>query len=155
MSADRTGPELPGVRRHLLFGWWSLLCFLSLGIGLESLWGFRVGWYVDEVHSMRRLLWTLGHAHGALFALIHIAFALTVRSLPDLQPRTRAASPCLIAASILMPSGFFLGGIFMYGGGGDPGIAIWLVPVGATCLFVAVFLTAAALSSHFSSSRKL
>ncbi len=27
-------------RRHLRFGWWSLLVFLTLGIALESLHGF-------------------------------------------------------------------------------------------------------------------
>ena len=28
---------------------------------------------------MRRLMWTLAHAHGTLLGLVHIAFAVTVR----------------------------------------------------------------------------
>ena len=55
------------LRRHLRFGWWSLLCFLTLGIVLESLHGFKVGWYLDAAHSTRRLMWTLAHAHGVCF----------------------------------------------------------------------------------------
>ena len=41
-----------------------------------------------------------------------------------------------------MPGGFFLGGVFMYSSGGDPGLGIFLVPVGAIALFIAVLLTA-------------
>jgi len=35
--------------------------------------------------------------------------------------------------------------MFLYGQGGDPGVGIFLVPVGAVCLFVAVLLTATGL----------
>jgi hypothetical protein len=123
------------------FGWWSLLVFLSLGIVLEAMHGFKVGWYLNVDNQTRRLMWTLAHAHGTLLALIHIGFALTVNALADdnLGWR-RLASPCLIGASILLPGGFFLGGIFIYGG--DPGLGILLLPVGALLLLVAVFVTA-------------
>jgi predicted GNAT family N-acyltransferase len=54
-------------------------------------------------------------------------------------------SPCgttafLTAAIVLLPGGFFLGGLFVHGG--DPGLGVLLVPVGAVCLFAAVLLTA-------------
>ena len=39
-----------------------------------------------------------------------------------------------------MPGGFFLGGIVIYGG--DPGLAILLLPLGAALLVAAVALTA-------------
>ena len=65
------------------FGWWSLLLFLTLGIVLEAMHGFKVGWHLDVGNEARRLLWTLAHAHGTLLALIHIGFALTVRALSD------------------------------------------------------------------------
>ena len=58
-------------RRHHLIGWWALLLFLSLGIGLETLHGFKVGAYLDPAHRMRRLMWTLAHAHGTLLAVVH------------------------------------------------------------------------------------
>jgi hypothetical protein len=45
-----------------------------------------------------------------------------------------------MAASLLIPGGFFLGGVVIYAG--DPGLGIVLVPVGALLLFTAVFLTA-------------
>ena len=130
------------MRRHMRFGWWSLLAFLSFGIVLEVMHGLKIGWYLDVDTAPRRLMWTLAHAHGTLLALVHIGFALTVHTFPgpDDQQWRRTASPCLIGASILLPGGFFLGGVFIYGG--DPGIGILLLPIGALLLLVAVFVTA-------------
>ena len=108
------------LRRHLRFGWWSLLCFLTLGIVLESLHGFKVGWYLDAAHSTRRLMWTLAHAHGVLLSLVHLAFAATLPHLAaDTLRLARLASPSLMGASFLLPGGFFLGGVVIHGG--DPG----------------------------------
>ena len=56
-------------------GWWGLLLFLSLGIGLETLHGFKIGGYLDPAYRVRRDMWTLAHAHGTLFALVNVAFA--------------------------------------------------------------------------------
>jgi hypothetical protein len=39
------------------------------------------------------------------------------------------------AAGILLPLGFFLGGVVIHGG--DPGLAVLLVPVGAVAAIVA------------------
>ncbi len=131
------------VRRHLRVGWWSLGVFLTLGIVLESFHGFKVGWYLSAANSTRRLMFTLAHAHGTLLGLVHIAFATTVPRLPRWDPRPRAlAANCLVGAGLLIPIGFFWGGVFVYGG--DPGLGIVLVPVGALLLLVAVFLTARA-----------
>lgn len=128
-------------RFHLLFAWWSLLCFLTLGIALEGMHGLKLGWYLDVSNEARRLTWTLAHAHGTLLALIHVAFAYTLGALAI--PATRArrlASQSLTAASVLLPGGFFLGGLVIYEG--DPGLGIFLVPLGAALLFVSVALTA-------------
>ena len=128
-------------RKHFRFGWWSLLVFLSFGLGLETLHGWKVGWYVDADNETRRLMWTLAHAHGTLIALVHIAFATSTKHFSHWQSRSRAvASLCLVAAGILLPLGFALGGLFIYDG--DPGLGILLVPIGAVLLFVAVLLTA-------------
>jgi hypothetical protein len=127
--------------RHLQFAWWSLSCFVILGITLEALHGFKTSWYLGKDAEIRRLLWTLAHAHGTLLSLVHAAFAFTYFVLPvPLTGRQRLASALLMAASVLLPGGFFLGGTFVYEG--DPGLGIWLVPPGAFCLFLSVFLTA-------------
>ena len=128
-------------RRHLRFGWWSLLGFLTLGAVLETLHGFKLGWYVDVANETRRLLWTLAHAHGTLLSLVHVAFGLSVRVTPEWSEQRRdLASRGLVGASILIPGGFFLGGLFIHSG--DPGLGILLLPIGAVLLFVAVLLTA-------------
>ncbi len=140
-------------QRHLKFGWWSLLVFLTLGTVLELLHGFKVGWYLDANNVTRRLMWTLSHAHGTLLALVHIAFAVTTSLMATCSTRRhQLASAFLIAASVLLPSGFFLGGCVIYSG--DPGIGIFLVPVGALALFVAVFLTALCCQQSSSSGSK-
>ena len=58
-------------------------------------------------------------------------------------PRLRQVgviSTLLIAASLLLPGGFFLGGVTYYEG--DPGLGILLVPPGAVLLIAALFLIA-------------
>ena len=126
------------VARHLRFGWWSLFVFLLLGLTLETMHGFKIGFYLDVSNSARRLMWTLAHAHGALLSLIHIIAALVLRTFPQIATAQRVViSRTLIGASVLLPGGFFLGGVSFYSG--DPGVGIALVPVGAACLTVAVF----------------
>jgi hypothetical protein len=126
---------LPGVEqanRNLRFGWWSLLVFLSLGGVLETLHGFKIRWYVDVGSETRRLMFTLAHAHGTLLALVNIAAGLTVRMVQRFTLRP-SVSFALIWAAILLPTGFFFGGIVIYDG--DPGLGVWLVPIGAALLF--------------------
>ncbi len=133
-------------RWQLQLAWWFLLGFLSLGILLEALHGLKVGWYVDVSNATRRHMWTLAHAHGTLLALIQMAFALSLRRLPDPGAvRIGFASRCLVGATILLPGGFLLGGLFIYAG--DPGLGILLVPLGAALLFASVFLMARGLAA--------
>lgn len=129
---------LPGAQladRNLRFGWWSLLVFLSLGAVLEALHGFKIGWYVDVKNDTRRLMFTLAHAHGTLLALVNIVAGLSVRIVERFTLRS-SVSFALIWAAILLPAGFFLGGIVIYDG--DPGLGVWLVPVGAALLFYSI-----------------
>lgn len=133
---------------HLQFGWWSLLIFLSLGIVLESMHGFKIGFYLDVPNETRRMLWTLAHAHGGLLGLIHLGHALTHHLRPGKW--VVQSSPMLSAASVLLPGGFFLGGFGIHGG--DPGLGIILVPVGALCLLLAV--ARVALGTRTASSGK-
>jgi membrane protein DedA with SNARE-associated domain len=128
--------------RHLRFGWWTLGVFLTLGVALESLHGFKVGWYLDVSNETRRLMFRLAHAHGTLLALVNIAAGLTLRAVSGFQ-LSRAASGALVWGSLLLPAGFFLGGVVTHDG--DPGLGIVLVPVGALMLVYAVFSAAKSL----------
>src|SRR6266571_7488083 len=89
--------------RNLRFGWWSLLVFLSLGGALETLHGFKIGWYLDVGNEMRRLMFTLAHAHGTLLAVVNIIAGLTARKVEGFTLRT-SDSYALIWAPILMPA---------------------------------------------------
>lgn len=133
------------LRRHLAWGWWALAIFTLLGLVLEAGHGLKLGWYLDADNATRRLSFTLGHAHGTLLGLIHLAFAL---SLPHLQLSAIGAlraSFALRAVTVLMPLGFLLGGVAFYAG--DPGFAIVLVPP-AGALLVVVLIAIARKASY-------
>ena len=136
---SETQPADPDyARRHVRFGWWSLLLFATLGLILEVFHGFKVRGYLDVSNETRRLMWTLAHAHGSLLGLVHVVFGLSARLVPEQAGGgQRLVSSCLIAASCALPGGFFLGGVVVHGG--DPSLGILLVPVGATALLVAIF----------------
>ena len=140
-GSEELSPHTDCTNRHLRFGWWSLLVFLTLGIVLEGLHGLKIGWYLDVSNETRRLMWTLAHAHGTLLALIHVAFTFTLTRLPDWAPRSRdIASHCLIGSSLLLPGGFFIGGFWIYEG--DPGLGVLVAPIGGFLLAAAILLTA-------------
>lgn len=156
---EPSGPAPDPPRRlttlHLAVGWWSLLLFLTVGFVLEALHGFKVLAYLDPGNEMRRFLWRLGHAHGSLLSLVHIAFALTVRALFDSPSgkdlaRLTVASRCLTLALVLLPGGFVAGGTILVRG--EPNPAVLLVPLGALVLFAGVALTAWAIARGSRSS---
>ena len=126
------------VRRHFLAGWWLLLVFVAMGTMLEAFHGLKVGFYLDLGNATRRLMWTLAHAHGVLLGLVNIAFAVTLQSWSIPAEKARITSASLLGASVLLPGGFLLGGIVVYGG--DPGLGVLLTPVGAVLLLVAALL---------------
>jgi hypothetical protein len=126
---------------HVQVGWWAILLFLTVGIGLETMHGLKIGFYLEVDNETRRMLWRLAHAHGVLFGLLNVAFAASVQLQPKWSGKSRSvASRCLLAALVLMPAGFFLGGAFIHSG--DPGLGVLLVPPGALLLFLGVLLTA-------------
>ena len=112
--------------------------FGGLGLVLESLQGFKIAAYLDVSNETRRLMWRLAHAHGTLLAVVNIVFALTVAARPPASAqRLSRISTTLLAATFLLPIGFFAGGIVVYGG--DPGVAVLLVPIGAVLLLLVLF----------------
>lgn len=128
------------VRRHLAFGWWALAIFSGLGLILEAAHGLKLGWYLDVTSATRRLSLTLGHAHGTLLGFINLAFAMSLRHARLSAVGAARASFALRAATVLMPLGFFLGGLVFYAG--DPGFGIALVPPSAVLLVFALVLVA-------------
>ena len=137
----------PLTRHHFAMGWGALLFFLSMGLALELLHGMKADFYLDVSNETRRHLWTLSHAHGGLISLVHIGFAATTAHLSDWSGPSRIwASRCLVGALVLVPGGFFLGGLFIHGG--DPGLGIFLLPPGGALFFIGVFLTARGAHSH-------
>jgi hypothetical protein len=121
------------VRRTLSTGWWLLAVSLPLGVTLEALHGFKVEAYLAS--QTRRELWRLAHAHGTLLGILCLVFgALAERHIaPSVR---RGVARQLAWGAILMPLGFFFGGILNTEG--DPSLGIVLVPVGAGLLFVAL-----------------
>jgi hypothetical protein len=128
------------IRRHLRFGWWSLLVFATLGFLLEALHGFKVRGYVGAASETRRLMWTLAHAHGTLLSVLHIVFALTLRGIPNSGPNGRRSRPvcCALPAPCCRPASFSAACSLCR----RPRPRVLLVPVGAALLLTAVFLIA-------------
>ena len=126
-------------RRHIRLGWAAVAVFMLLGLALEALHALKTDWYLEAAYETRRLMFTLAHAHGALLGLVNIAFGLTVGG--GLSVRSPgAASRLLAAGSVLLPAGFFLGGLYHYDG--DPGLGTALAPVGAVAVLAAAVLAA-------------
>ena len=121
---------------HRRFGWTALLVWMSGGLALELFHGLKLGGYLLD--PLRRELLTLAHFHGALLAVVNLAYVRWAEA-PGLDPKQRRrASRALITGSVLLPLGFLLGGIRHYEG--DPGLGIFLAPLGALLLLYAVVI---------------
>jgi hypothetical protein len=121
--------------RHRRFGWTALTIWLCAGIALEVFHGWKLGGYLLD--PLRREFWTLAHFHGALLSVVNLAYVRWAEE-PSLSAAAREwASRALIAGSVLLPLGFLLGGLFHYEG--DPGVGIFLAPVGAALLVFTAF----------------
>ena len=119
-------------------GWISLAAWIVFGLLIEGLIGFRSPVLLDD--STRREMFRLAHAHGTLLNLVLIAAAICAKL--DLVRIGPIASLGLRSAVVLLPAGFLLAGIWHFKD--DPGLGIFLVPIGA------VLLLAVALGIAFS-----
>ena len=128
--------------RHMRIGWWGLFAFAIVGTALEAMHGFKIGWYLDVGEETRRLVLRLGHAHGTLLSLVHIAFAASLGSLHPTRSLT-IPSTLLTTSWIAIPCGFLASGVITYEG--DPGLPIFAVPVGALGLIIALGSIAASV----------
>ena len=140
------------MQTHLRMGWCLLSVFTVLGLALEAMHAFKLGWFLDLANETRRLLLRLAHAHGVLLGLVNIGFAL---SLPHRAPLGERAevwiSRCILLGSALLPAGFLLGGLVVRGG--DPNPAVLLAPLGALLLVAGVVGVASSFLKGESSRR--
>jgi hypothetical protein len=120
-------------RATLRTGWVLLAISLPFGVALEALHAFKVQAYLAS--DMRRELWRLAHAHGTLLGVVCLVFsALAERHVAEGARRSIARQ--LAWGAILMPLGFFAGGVL--NSEGDPSLGIALVPIGALLLLAAL-----------------
>jgi membrane protein DedA with SNARE-associated domain len=121
------------VRTTLRTGWALLAISLPFGVTLEALHAFKVASYLGN--DMRREMWRLAHAHGTLLGVVCLVYAaLADRHVAE---AARASIGRQIAwGAVLMPAGFFLGGIL--NSEGDPSLGVLLVPLGALLLVAAL-----------------
>src|SRR5436190_14171987 len=126
-------PGDPAIRKTLRAGWLLLAIALPFGVTLETLHGFKVQAYLAS--EMRREMWRLAHAHGTLLGILCLVSAALAEAHvpPAIRPRVMAM---IRWGAVLMPLGFFLGGIL--NSEGDPSLGILIVPVGAVLLIVAL-----------------
>ena len=130
--------------QHLRFGWSGLLVFAVLGVALEALHAWKATAYLGVDNETRRLMWTLAHAHGVGLSIVQIAFAATLKLMASAP--AALTSRLLHGGTVLIPLGFFLGGVNTYEA--DPGFGILLVPVGALALLGALGSMVRALFSR-------
>lgn len=147
-GSDREKPASSpdAVARHMHLAWWALCFFAAGGIVLEGLLGFKVRAISDVDNETRRVMWRLAHAHGTTLSLVNILFCVVARQLSG-WTNVAFASRCLLAALLLIPGGFFLGGVVIYGG--DPSLGIILVPAGGLLLLAGLASTARAAGKHY------
>jgi len=115
----------PRARVHARAGWTLLALGLLFGVTLEALEAFRVSWIVRD--AWRNRLWSLAHFHADALGLVNLVYRPWAGALPE--PGGRTASRLLVIGSALVPLGFLLGGLAH--SEGDPGMGIFLVPIGA------------------------
>jgi hypothetical protein len=124
----------PAIRKTVRAGWLLLAISLPFGVTLEGLHGFKVQAYLAS--DMRREMWRLAHAHGTLLGILCLVSAALAEAI---RPRVLTM---IRWGAVLMPLGFFLGGVL--NSEGDPSLGILLTPVGALLLVIALVRVALA-----------
>ena len=139
MTTAPAKPTDPAIAKTLRTGWLLLAIALPLGVTLEALHGFKVQAYLAS--EMRREMGRLAHAHGTLLGILCLVFAAVADA--HVPPAIRGRVAALIRwGAVLMPLGFFLGGVL--NSEGDPSLGILLVPIGALLLVIALVRVALA-----------
>lgn len=121
-------------------GWLSLAIWMSAGFLFESLMAYKSPAYLDDL--LRRELFRLAHAHGSLLGVVLVIAAMWAQA--NGARLSRLAMIALRFGAVVMPVGFL--GAGLWHPESDPGLAIWLVPIGALALIFS--LISIALSSR-------
>jgi ABC-type multidrug transport system permease subunit len=116
--------------------WFGFLFWMSMGLLFEGLIGFRAPVYLQD--PVRRELFRLAHAHGTLLCVMLLIINLYL--VKGLVSPPKLAIRALQAGTIIMPLGFLLGGAWHYES--DPGLLIFLAPVGALLVIFGVMAIA-------------
>jgi uncharacterized membrane protein YgdD (TMEM256/DUF423 family) len=114
----------------ILQAWLSIALWMSFGLLLESLIGYRVPAYLRD--ELRRELFRLAHTHGALLNLVLLGAALCIDR--ELVRPSKFGLLSLRLGAVVMPVGFLLGGIWHTEG--EPGIGVWLAPLGGVLVIL-------------------
>jgi hypothetical protein len=123
----------PALHKTLRTGWLLLAVSLPFGLTLEAMHAFKSGFYLGS--EMRRELWRLAHAHGTILGIVCLLFAALAKEHVAEAGRASIARQIRWGA-VLMPLGFFAGGIL--NSEGDPSLGVLVVPLGALLLIVAL-----------------
>src|SRR5205085_4690963 len=123
MSKTKTDPAptkatmpLSLADRLLRQGWVSVAVWMSVGLLLEGLLGYKIPAYLND--PQRRELFRLAHTHGTLLGIVLIVAALVLERGADVPKAARVA---LHIGAVLMPVGFFVAGVWHPES--DPGLA--------------------------------
>jgi len=123
-------------------GWFSLAFWLSLGLLLEGLIGFRAPAYLQD--ATRRELFRLAHAHGAILSMLLLIVVLYLNKHLIAPPPLAVWS--LRIGVVLMPLGFLLGGAWHYES--DPNPLVIAAPFGGLLIIFGI------ISVGFSTRKK-
>lgn len=114
-------------KTQFCFAW---ICFwIFFGLLLDSFMGMKQLFYLSN--PIRREMWRLAHTHGTLMTLVFLAY-VHFRGISKKQHENM-----MFIGALLMPVGFFLGGIVTTEI--DPFVGVFLVPIGGL-LFVSGLL---------------
>jgi hypothetical protein len=114
-------------------GWTSLCAWACVGLALEAAHGLKLSSYLDD--AMVRELCTLAHAHGVGLSIVLIIIGELGVPLVR-EERRPAVVRAATFATITIPLAFLLATLGH--SEGDPGLAIWLVPITAVSLIAAL-----------------
>lgn len=112
--------------------WFSLAIWLSFGLLLEGLIGFRAPVYLQD--TVRRELFRLAHMHGAVLNLLLLIAALYLKK--NIVSPPKPALLFLQIGVVLMPAGFLPGGLRHYES--DPNALVFLAPLGGLLVIFGV-----------------
>lgn len=116
--------------RHLRLSLALTALFLAMGLGLEAMLGLRAQGMLDD--PLRRELWRLGHAHGAILGLLNVALAFALERLATPAAWATRIRLAALAGALAVGLGFLGGGLWH--GPTDPGPLVLAVPAGAILL---------------------